>query len=138
MKKIFAIISLFIIFLSSTPNTDFTLLDFFDGEYTAYSNTPLAENYINLGTCYMNMGKVEGDLVGESIVVYNLEIAKAIEDLSARVIMTEMLDDGTTVIYCYTDLIDTNVKINNSKVNIQIAHNDQCSVIGWPLILGSF
>lgn len=138
MKKILAIISLFVILLSNSPSKDFTLLDYFDGEYSAYSNKPLSENCINLGTCYMNMGKVEGDLVGESIIVYNLEVSNAIDDLSAVVIKAEILDDGTSVLYCYTDLINTSVKINNCKVNIQIAHNDQYSVIGWPLILGSF
>lgn len=138
MKKLLCAISLFVILLSNTPDTNFTLLDFFDGEYMAYSNLPLSNNCINLGNCYMNVGRVQGRLIGESIVIEDLEVASAIKELKAKIIKTEILEDGSNVIYCYTDMINTSVKVDGKSVNIQIAHNEQYSVIGWPLILGSF
>lgn len=138
MKKILCLISLFVIVLSSAPDTRFSLLEHFEGEYTAYSHVPLSENCINLGTCYMNIGKVEGELIGESMVIYDFEVSSAIDELNAEVVKTEILADGTSVIYCYSNLIDSYVKVDNKKVNLQIAHNDEYSVIGWPLILGSF
>ena len=138
MKKLLSLIAIFVILLSSTPDTDFSLLDYFDGEYTAYSNAPLSEQCINLGTCYMNIGKVNGSVIGESMVIYDLEVSYAIRELDANIVKVETLEDGTNVLYCHSKLIDKCVEIDNKPVNLQIAHNDEYSVIGWPLILGSF
>ncbi len=138
MKKILIIISLFTILLSSTPNVDFTLLDYFDGEYFAYSNVPLSKDYVSLGSCYMNLGEVDGKIIGESMIIQNCELASVIEELDAEIIMVEVLTDGTNVLYCHTDLIARHIKLDNKDVNLQIAQNYEYTVIGWPLILGSF
>ena len=138
MKKLLAVIAMFVIFFNSGENEDISLLDYFDGEYVAYSNEPLSERCVDLGCCYMNYGAVDGMVIGESITVERLEIASAIESLSAKVVKTEVLNDGTNVIYCFTDKIDCNVMLDGKRVNIQIAEKDEYSVIGWPLILGSF
>ena len=50
----------------------------------------------------------------------------------------EQLETGATIIYAYTDKIKKNVTIENQKVNIQIAIYPNYSIIGWPLILGSY
>ena len=62
----------------------------------------------------------------------------ALEVLNAKLIKIEQLDTGATIFYAYTDKIKKNVTIENQKVNIQIATYSDYSVIGWPLILGSY
>ena len=54
------------------------------------------------------------------------------------IVKTECLSSGLVIIYAYTNLINDYVEVDNKKVNIQIANIEDCSVIGWPLILGSF
>lgn len=139
MKKLMIIIFVFILLIVGNAQTkDFTLLDYFSGEYTAYTTKNAEKDAINLGFCYMNSKPVTTGVVGESIVVNDLEVGKAIETLQARVVKTEYLDNGTTIIYAYTNLILDKVQIDGKHVNIQIATNDDYSVIGWPLILGSY
>ncbi len=77
-------------------------------------------------------------VVGESIKIENFEPIAGLKTLKAKVVATENLDNGATVIYAYTNLIKDSVKIANNDVNLQIAHYDEYTVIGWPLILGSF
>ena len=138
MKKICIVVILFVILISGISlKKDFTLLDYFSGEYTVYTSTQGKES-INLGFCYMSSNISTQNVVGESIRIKNFEPISALKTLKARVVKTEYLEDGTTVIYAYTNLIDDTVKIENKKVNIQVAHKDEYSIIGWPLILGSF
>jgi len=139
MKKIAVIIVVFIILLSGVQTEEhFTLLDYFSGEYTVYTSTNSGENCVNLGFCYMNSQAIGDQVVGESMVIQNLEIGTALSDLKARVVKTEYLEDGSTVIYAYTNLIDDHVEISGKIVNLQIANKENRVVIGWPLILGSF
>lgn len=87
----------------------------------------------------MNIGEVNSnDIVGESMIIENFEPIAAIEELNAKILFTEFLDTGASVIYAYTDQIGRYVNVNGEKVNIQIAQYNDYSVIGWPLILGSF
>ena len=72
------------------------------------------------------------------IEIKNLEISVAIKTLNARVVKTEYLEDETVVIYAYTNLIKDGVEIFGRKVNLQFATRDETTIIGWPLILGSF
>ena len=125
--------------MSGTPKQNFSLTDYFSGEYYAYTENPASENYIFLGFCYMNKGKVmQHNLVGESMVIKNFEPISAIKTLNAKIVKTEVLDSGAVVIYAYSSFINKNVTLENEKVNLQIAYYDNYSVIGWPVILGSF
>ena len=139
MKKFLVVIVLFLILLSGVNlNKDFSLLNYFSGDYTVYTSTSSGEESTNLGFCYMNKDVTSKNVVGESMVIENFEPVSALNTLNATVVKAEYLDNGTTVIYAYTNLISEKVKINNKNVNIQIAHKDEYCVIGWPLILGSF
>ena len=140
MKKFFIVIAVFLILISCKEvENNFTLLDYFSGEYTAYTKIAQSENCVNLGFCYMQDEKVEeSKLVGESLKVYNFEPVEALKTLKAKLLKTEYLENGTTIIYAYTSLIKEKVEVENKNVNIQIAQNDEYSIIGWPLILGSY
>jgi len=133
------VVIIFMILISGvSENSDFTLLDYFSGQYSAYTSVDSGEESVDLGFCYINSAPVKENVVGESMVINNLEVGSALSALNARVVKTEYLDTGATVIYAYTNLISQDVNIDNEKVNLQIAHYGDYSVIGWPLILGSF
>lgn len=137
MRKILIALFIMAILINGSPKkNDFTLLDYFEGEYHCY--TASDADGVDLGFCCMAQERIESECIGESMRFSNLEIGNALEVLEARVVRTECLDNGTVVIYAHTDMIDDSVSIDNQRVNIQIAHNDQYSVIGWPLILGGF
>ena len=139
MKKIAIVIVVFLIVLSGVKvEKDFSLLNYFSGEYTVYTSKQNGENGTSLGFCYMNTRPTKENVVGESIVINNLEVGDALSTLNARVVKTEYLEDGTAIIYAYSNLINDKVKISGRNVNLQIATRDDRSVIGWPLILGSY
>lgn len=139
MKKMFVIGALFVILLASRVQADFSLCDYFEGEYTYYTESKVDDRSVNLGFCYMNEGGTKvNNVVAESMRIDNFEPGAAIRTLRARVIRTEYLDSGASVIYAYTDLINKNVIVFDEKINLQIACYDDYSIIGWPLILGSF
>ena len=139
MKKLIVVIIIFLIIMSGVEtNSQFSLLNYFSGEYTVYTSQENGEDCVNLGFYYMNSKHVGSNVVGESMVIENLEVGSALSSLSARVVKTEYLEDGTTVIYAYTNLIDDKVEVGGEQVNLQIANKEDRFVIGWPLILGSF
>lgn len=140
MKKFLIAIILMCILLSSNTKTNFSLLDYFNGEYYAYTSSQVSSNSVNLGNCYMNNFKLKDNsiLIGESIKIDNLEIGAALKTLNAKLIKTEHLESGAVVIYAYSPKILTSVRVGSNKVNLQIANYDEYSIIGWPLILGSF
>jgi len=140
MKKLIIFSALvMVLFYANSFKSQFTLLNYFTGEYCLYSNQE-SENSINLGFCYLSKENSSSlkNIVGESLKIENLEISDAIKTLNAKVVKTEYLENGTTVIYAYSPLIKNNVSVNDKKVNLQIATNKDVSIIGWPLILGSF
>jgi len=139
MRKFIIVIILMLTLINGQDNVkDFSLLDYFDGAYISYTSAEQNDS-VDLGFCYMNEQIEDREvIVGESMTIENFEVSSAISDLKAKVIKTEYLEDGTTVIYAYTKLIKDQVKINDQKVNLQIAYKEEYSVIGWPLILGSF
>ncbi len=140
MKKLLLVVFVFLILLNSNYKNNFSLLDYFIGEYQAYTEQPVLDNNVFLGSCYINYGKINNKqlLIGESMVINNFDPSDAIKKLKAVVVKTEYLENGATVIYAYSPLINKNVQINSRKVNLQIAYYEHYSVIGWPLILGSF
>jgi len=140
MKKMLICFAIFIILLSGAiENKEFSLLDYYSGDYVSYSSCALNEKSIFTGSCYINFSKSDkNEKIGESITVKNFEPSAALKELKADVVKTEYLNSGATVIYAYSKLIPQNVEIENEKVNLQIAYYETHSVIGWPLILGSF
>lgn len=139
MKKIIIVSLIFLIILSGVKTeSKFSLLNYFSGDYTVYTSDSKGEDGVDLGFCYMNSKHTTGNIIAESMVIENLEIGNALETLNARVVKTEYLDDGTSIIYAHTILIDDSVEISEGRVNLQIATRDERSVIGWPLILGSY
>lgn len=79
------------------------------------------------------------DIVGESLCFNDLEIGSAINTLKAKIKFTEYIENqNLTIIYAYSSLISTYKKINNVKVNLQISTCTEYSIIGWPVIYGSF
>lgn len=139
MKKMFVVLFMFFILIGECqPQANFSLLNYFSGEYSVYTSNAEGSDCIDLGFCYMNSKPVHEQIQGESLVINNLEISSAIKTLNARVVKTEYLDNGTIVIYAFSSLIPKNVIAFDEKVNLQIATKDDRSVIGWPLILGSY
>ena len=140
MKKILIVVVLFMILITNlNQNQDFSLLDYFNGEYYSYTTAPVGDNFVNLGNCYMNFSSTRANnIIGESMVIKNFEVSNAIKVLNAQVKKTEYLQDGTVVIYAFTNKINRDVNIDGEKVNLQIACYEDYSVLGWPLILGSF
>ena len=138
MKKIIVVLFIFMIVFSEVQEKrNFTLLDYFAGEYTCYSNISNSEKSIDLGFCFAN-NDIENNKIGESIVVENLEVGSALNELKASVLKTEYLDDGTVVIYAKSSLINESVGLSFGEINLQIATKEDRAVIGWPLIIGSY
>ena len=129
----FLVLAVLLLVLSQfQPSKNFSLLNYFSGEYIVY--TAGQENQINLGYCKINTRHANKDIVGETLILYNCEVATALETLNAKVIRTEYLERGVTLIYAYTSLIGKKVECYNQFVNIQIAIQDDKTIIGWPTI----
>ena len=145
MKKIIVILVLCLLFACNIliKPKEFSLNNYFDsGLLHIYTHRPINETSIAISNLYMstsNKGVIKGDIVGESLYFNNLEVGSAIQNLKAKVKFTEFLDDqNLTLIYAYTTLIPKYEMVNNVKINLQISTCDEYSVIGWPLIYGSF
>ena len=94
MKKLLIVVIVFLILACNFPAKKFSLLDYFNGEYTAYTQTAIDENSVDLGFCYMQNCTVKTKLlIGESVKVYNFEIGSALKELKAKVVKTEMITD---------------------------------------------
>lgn len=138
MKKMLAIIAVFAVLIGCYSYKDkFTLQDYFEGTYYCYSKQANNNLSVDLGFCYLNYEE-SAKPIGESMIIENYEPISAIETLNAKILNTEHLESGATVIYAYSNKIDTSVDLNGKKVNLQLACYDDYCVIGWPLILGSF
>ncbi len=145
MKKIIIALILCLLFACSifVKPKQFSLTNYFDsGLLHIYTKRPINETSILLANTYMstsNKGIKKGDIIGESLYFENLEVGSAINKLKAKIKFTEYLDnEKLTLIYAYTNLISKYEIINHTKVNLQISTCEQYSVIGWPLIYGSF
>ena len=139
MKKMLIVVFVLLILTAHKQDKqEFSLLNYFSGQYTAYTSSSDENSALNLGFCYMLSNPNVADIIGESIVINDFEVTTAINQLNARVVKTEYLDDGTIIMYCYTPLINDSVDVSNQKVNLQIATKNDRTVVGWPLILGSY
>ena len=124
------VIAVFMVLIcSQNAENDFTLLDYFTGEYTSYTQEQISETDLNLGFCFMQENKsVNIWLVGESLKIYNFEPIDALKKLNAKLVKTECLDSGLVVLYAYTNKIKDCIELDNKKVNIQIANCAEYSV----------
>ncbi|MBE7076380.1 MAG: hypothetical protein E7374_00615 [Clostridiales bacterium] len=136
MKKFLIVLIVFVIICAGNMNkTTFTLTDYFDGEYYCYVKEK-KDNCINLGSFFMTDKKISSCL-GESMEV-NVTPDNIIDTLKVRVVKNEYLENGTTIIYGFSNLINKNVKVDNKRVNVQIAITESKTVVGWPVIMGSY
>ncbi len=145
MKKIIIALILCLMFACNilTKPKQFSLQNYFDsGLLHIYTSRPINQTSIPITHLYMstsNKGVTKGDIVGESMYFNNLEIDSALKKLKAKVKFTEFIDEqNLTLIYAYTNLISKYEMVNNIKINVQISTCNEYSVIGWPLIYGSF
>lgn len=145
MKKIIIILLLCLLFICSiwVKPKEFTLRDYFDsGILHIYTKRPINETSIYLVGTYMSSstkGATKEDIIGESLYFNNLEINSALTTLKAKVKFTEYIQEQhLTIIYAYSSLIPSYEIVDNVKVNLQISTCNEYSVIGWPLIYGSF
>lgn len=145
MKKIIVVIVLSLLFACGifVKPKQFTLKTYFNsGILYTYTSRPINETSIELVGNYMSLssrGANKNDIIGECLYFENLEVGSAIKTLKAKVRFTEYIDSQKlTIIYAYSSLIPTYKTINNNKINLQISSCSEYSVIGWPVIYGSF
>lgn len=145
MKKIIVVLLLCLLFACSIfiKPKHFTLKDYFEaGVLHIYTKRPINETSILLANTYMSsnpQGATNKDIIGESLYFTNLEVGSAINILKMKVKFTEYIEEqALTVIYGYSSLIPCYKTINNIKINLQISTCSEYSVIGWPVIYGSF
>ncbi len=138
MKKWFCIIAVFVIVLSGGRSTNnFSFNDYFSGDYFCYTENKIADESIDLGPFYETAEVHTADPLGESMIIENFEPISALETLDADLVSTEVVGSAV-VMYAYSPLIKEYKIVAGNKVNLQIATYETYSVIGWPLILGSF
>ncbi len=145
MKKIIVVLIICLLFVGGifVKNETFSLVNYFDnGLLHIYTQRPINETSIALSNIYISSslnGVQKGDIVGESMYFNNLEVGSAINTLKAKIKFTEFVEEQSlTIIYAYTNIIPIHKTLNNVKVNLQISTCDEYSVIGWPVIYGSF
>ena len=76
---------------------------------------------------------------GESFTVNNGEITtqQIIDEYSGTLVFTEKTEQGESF-YAYSEKIATYVKIFGKKVNLHIFVGNEITVVGSPIIFGSF
>ncbi len=137
MKKLFVCLAVLVgLVYCYSNNSNFSLQNYFSGVYYCYTESEIDSTSLNLGFCYMS-NSYSSNLIGESMIVENLEPIAAITSLNAKIIKTEQINNAS-IIYAYSSAINSYVTIDGKKVNLQLACYDDYCVIGWPLILGSY
>ena len=111
MKKFLVVIAVFLVLIcSKNVENDFTLLDYFSGEYTSYTEETENEESLNLGFCYMqNVDVDKNKLVGESLKIYNFEPIDALKKLNATLVKTQIIATTIAIIlnfFIYETLIN--------------------------------
>lgn len=145
MKKIIVILILSLLFACGifVKPQNFSLKNYFNtGLLHTYTLRPLNETSIKLSNIYISTntkGITKGETVGESLYFENLEVGSALSKLKAKVKFSEYLkEQNLTLIYAYSSLISKYEMVKNIKINLQISTCENYTVIGWPLIYGSF
>ena len=140
MKKLIVVLFLFFVLVSNiNTRKEFSLKDYVSGDYAVYTNKKVNDSSIFLGTCFMSKNAdTSNDIIGESIKTSNIELVTLLKELDAEIISTEYLECGAVVISAFSQKINDRVKVGGQNINLQIAAYTDYSIIGWPLILGSF
>ena len=120
------------------------------GEYSFYSTdvvaSPLITNTTDLGFSYIyncnskdapKVRKLFTRIDGESIELESISADKILRTLNHRAISQTQISD-VKIVYAYSPRGSTFIKDGNSKINLQIAVNNQTTTVGWPVILGSY
>lgn len=131
MKKFLIAIILLCIIVAGAPKNNFSLTDFFCGEYYACTSlnvkngvgAKITQNYV-----------LDYSLLkAEMIVVKNLEISAALKQLNAKVVDVEYANNKV-LIYAFSNLIKTSVKKGGKKFNLQFLNLNDSTLIAWPQI----
>lgn len=79
------------------------------------------------------------DIKGESckLIKSEFELEKFLNDFSAKVVFTEVIEEGTAY-YAYSEDIKYLTEINGQRINLHIFIAKECVTVGSPLIYGSF
>ena len=97
---------------------------FLEGEYTAFAkNDEVAQTSISK---YYERLDIEGNKFDE-----------VIEKLRCKIIRKEEVE-GITIVYAYSPFVLKSVFLFSHSVNIMIAITDSKTIVGAPLIKGSF
>ena len=138
MKKIIVLILLLAILVISgiEKKGEFSFASYFDyGELTIFRQSSGEVEILPNITTYKN----DKAILGESMFFENVEVDTLLKTLSANILCTEqVVEENLTILYCYSPNIPKIVSFNNFNINLQVATTDDYTVIGWPMILGSF
>ena len=97
---------------------------FLDGEYTSFSRSDEVDN-VSISKYYERVD-MDGD-----------RFCEVVEKLKCNIIKKEEVD-GITVVYAYSPYLLKSVFLFSRTVNIMIALTDSKTIVGAPLIKGSF
>ena len=138
MKKIIVLILLLTILVITgiEKKGEFSFASYFDyGELTVFRQSGGEAEILPNITTYKN----DKAILGESMFFKNVEVNSLLKTLSANILWTEQIvEENLTILYCYSPNIPKTVRLNNNNINLQIATTDDYTVLGWPMILGSF
>ncbi len=92
------------------------------------------ENYLKI----KNNSEIDG-ITFES----KLNADEIMNALNAKLLSHQIITDTETekrieIYYCFLENLTDHILVDNKKVNLQIAFNGERSIIGLPLILGSY
>jgi hypothetical protein len=102
----------------------YRLDEFLEGEYTAFSKN---DEIISVS---ISKGYERVDMDGN-------KLDEVLEKLRCNIIKKEEVD-GITIVYAYSPYLLKSVFIHSRSVNIMIALTEEKTVVGSPLIKGSF
>lgn len=138
MGKIILALLLVLALFMAMPRSFAEALDL-TGTYLVYSDS--GDRF--LGSFYESersleqAKQAEGTLYGTT---YKGDISQ-LGYLRSRLMLTEIWQevfDGVTVIYAYSPLIKSGIRLNGRLVNIQIAIRQDALFVGSPILLGSY
>lgn len=109
-------------------------LSFFSSDRYAYlgSNSSSADIVKTNNFClYFNR-------TGESVeLAYKVDVDKIFNGLQAKLVFSEQTDDGVSY-YAYSPVLKFQTLLSGKRVNLHVFVGENRSVIGSPLIFGSF
>ena len=148
---IFLSLSICLIFYGVITPRQFGLENYFAGEYAFYSTdlveSPLVTRRQELGFSFIYFTRSEDAaelrrlftrIDGESITLdIKQSTSEILKKLQARQVSRDRIGDLTTI-YAYSPKVPTYIIVDGERINIQIAQANNRTLIGFPIILGSF